>query len=143
MLQRLHIWADSMGRQRSLLVLILVLAIAAIVVIVQFPVRLGLDLQGGSQITLRVLPTAAVPKITPEKLEAVQRVIENRINGLGVSEALVQTVGADQLSIQLPGVSDPAQAERVLGGTAQLDFREQRQGTEAEFSVESNVWRAK
>jgi preprotein translocase subunit SecD len=143
MLQRLHIWADSMGRQRSLLALILVLAIAAIVVIVQFPVRLGLDLQGGSQLTLRVLPTAAVPTITPEKLEAVQRVIENRINGLGVSEALVQTVGSDQISIQLPGVSDPEQAERVLGGTAQLDFREQRQGTEAELTVEFNVLTAK
>jgi preprotein translocase subunit SecD len=139
MLQRLHIWADSMGRQRSLLALILVLAIAAIVVIVQFPVRLGLDLQGGSQLTLRVLPTEAVPTITPEKLEAVQQVIENRINGLGVSEALVQTVGADQISVQLPGVSDPEQAERVLGGTAQLDFREQRQGTEAELTVEFNV----
>lgn len=143
MLQRLHIWADSMGRQRSLLALILVLAIAAIVVIVQFPVRLGLDLQGGSQLTLRVLPTEAVPKITPEKLEAVQRVVENRINGLGVSEAVVQTVGADQLSVQLPGVSDPDQAERVLGGTAQLDFRQQRQGTEAELSVEFNVLTAK
>lgn len=107
--------------------------------IVQFPVRLGLDLQGGSQLTLRVLTTEAVPTITPEKLEAVQRVIENRINGLGVSEALVQTVGSDQISVQLPGVSDPEQAERVLGGTAQLDFREQRQGTEAELSIEFNV----
>jgi preprotein translocase subunit SecD len=132
-----------MGRQRSLLVLILVLAIAAIVVIVQFPVRLGLDLQGGSQLTLRVLPTAAVPQITPEKLEAVQRVVENRINGLGVSEAVVQTVGTDQLSVQLPGVSDPEQAERVLGGTAQLDFRQQRQGTEAELTVEFNILTAK
>ncbi len=132
-----------MGRQRSLLALILVLAIAAIVVIVQFPVRLGLDLQGGSQLTLRVLPTAAVPKITPEKLEAVQRVVENRINGLGVSEAVIQTVGTDQLSVQLPGVSDPEQAERVLGGTAQLDFRQQRQGTEAEMTVELNVLTAK
>jgi preprotein translocase subunit SecD len=132
-----------MGRQRSLLALILVLAIAAIVVIVQFPVRLGLDLQGGSQLTLRVLPTAAVPKITPEKLEAVQRVVENRINGLGVSEAVIQTVGTDQLSVQLPGVSDPEQAERVLGGTAQLDFRQQRQGTEAELTVEFNILTAK
>jgi preprotein translocase subunit SecD len=132
-----------MGRQRSLLALILVLAIAAIVVIVQIPVRLGLDLQGGSQLTLRVLTTAAVPKITPEKLEAVQRVVENRINGLGVSEAVVQTVGEDQLSVQLPGVSDPDQAERVLGGTAQLDFREQRQGTEGTFGIESKVFQEK
>jgi preprotein translocase subunit SecD len=135
--------ATNMGRQRSLLALILVLAIAAIVVIVQIPVRLGLDLQGGSQLTLRVLTTEAVPKITPEKLEAVQRVVENRINGLGVSEAVVQTVGEDQLSVQLPGVSDPEQAERVLGGTAQLDFREQRQGTEGTIAAEFEVLKTK
>jgi preprotein translocase subunit SecD len=132
-----------MGRQRSLLALILVLAIAAIVVIVQVPTRLGLDLQGGSQLTLRVLTTDAVPKITPEKLEAVQRVVENRINGLGVSEAVVQTVGEDQLSVQLPGVSDPEQAERVLGGTAQLDFREQRKGTEGTLKAEFEVLQTK
>ncbi|MCU0568587.1 MAG: protein translocase subunit SecD [Oculatellaceae cyanobacterium Prado106] len=132
-----------MGRQRSLLALILVLAIAAIFVLTYVPVRLGLDLQGGSQLTLRVVPTEAVPRITPEKLEAVQRVVENRINGLGVSESVVQTVGEDQLSIQLPGVNDPDQAERVLGGTAQLDFREQRQGTEGQLDVEFQVRQGK
>ncbi|MGJ3245937.1 MAG: protein translocase subunit SecD [Elainellaceae cyanobacterium] len=119
-----------MGRQRSLLALIVVLAIAAIVAIVQLPVRLGLDLQGGAQLTLQVNPTETVPEITENDLEAVQRVIENRINGLGVSEAVVQTAGNTQLIVQLPGVSDPQQAERVLGGTAQLDFRGQKQGTE-------------
>ncbi len=119
-----------MGRQRSLLAVILVLAIAAIVVIVQLPVRLGLDLQGGSQLTLQVRTTDAVPEISDDDLEAVKRVIENRINGLGVSESEVRTTSNNQLLIQLPGVSDPQQAERVLGGTAQLDFRQQQQGTE-------------
>jgi preprotein translocase subunit SecD len=128
-----------MGRQQSLLALIVVLAIAAVTVIVAVPMQLGLDLQGGTQLTLRVLPTEAVPKITPDKLSDVQRVVENRINGLGVSEAVVQTIGDDQLSVQLPGVSDPEQAERVLGGTAQLDFREQRQGTESQLNIEFNV----
>ncbi|WP_088892130.1 protein translocase subunit SecD [Leptolyngbya ohadii] len=128
-----------MGRQRSILAFIFVLAIAAIVVLTQVPMRLGLDLQGGSQITLQVKTTEAVPQITPEKLDGVKRVVENRINGLGVSEAVVQTVGENQLLVQLPGVSDPAQAERVLGGTAQLDFREQRKGTEAQLAVEYQV----
>ncbi len=128
-----------MGRQRSLLALILVLAIAAVAVIVLVPVRLGLDLRGGSQLTLQVQTTDAVPEITPDRLEAVQQVVENRINGLGVAEAVVQTVGEDQLLVQLPGVSDPGQAERVLGGTAQLDFREQRDGTEAQLSVEFQI----
>lgn len=132
-----------MGRQRSLFALIVVLAIAAIVVIINVPIRLGLDLQGGSQLTLQVKTTEAVPTITPEKLEGVQRVVENRINGLGVSEAVVQTVGENQLLVQLPGVNDPAQAERVLGGTAQLDFREQKPGSEAQLNIEYQVLQGK
>jgi preprotein translocase subunit SecD len=121
--------AKDMGRQRSLLAVIFLLAIAAMIVIVQLPVRLGLDLQGGSQLTLQVRTTDEVPEITEQDLEAVKRVIENRINGLGVSESEVRTTSNNQLLIQLPGISDPQQAERVLGGTAQLDFRRQQQGT--------------
>lgn len=128
-----------MGRQRSIIALILILAIAAIAVLVTIPIQLGLDLRGGSQITLQVKPNETVKEITQDKLESVQRVIENRVNGLGVSEAQVQTAGNDQLIIQLPGISDPAQAERVLGGTAQLDFREQRKGTEGQLGVELSL----
>lgn len=122
-----------MGRQRLLLGLIVVLVIGAIAVISQIPVHLGLDLKGGAQLTLQVKPTERIPQITAKELEAVQGVVENRINGLGVSEPLVQTVGDDQLLVQLPGVSDPQQAERVLGGTAQLDFRRQRPGSEQQL----------
>lgn len=112
-----------MGRQRSLLALILVLVIAAVVVLVKIPVRLGLDLQGGSQITIQVKTTKDLPKITERELDAVRKVMEERVNGLGVSEAVVQTAGEDQILVQLPGIDNPQQAERVLGGTAQLDFR--------------------
>ena len=128
-----------MQKQRSVLTLILVLVIAAITVLVRVPIRLGLDLQGGSQLTIQVKTTQEVKEIKPEDLEAVLRVVENRINGLGVSEPLVQTVGNDQIVVQLPGVSDPEQAERVLGGTAQLDFREQKPGTEAQLPIELQV----
>jgi len=125
-----------MRRQRSLLALILVLVIAAVVVITNVDVNLGLDLRGGSRLTLQVQTTEEVPEIDERVMEAVQRVIENRVNGLGVSEAIVQTVGQDKILVQLPGVNDPEQAERVLGGTAQLDFRRQRPGTEDQFRVE-------
>ncbi|AFZ12310.1 protein-export membrane protein SecD [Crinalium epipsammum PCC 9333] len=128
-----------MQKQRSVLTLILVLVIAAITVLVRVPIRLGLDLQGGSQLTIQVKTTQEVKEIKPEDLEAVLRVVENRINGLGVSEPLVQTVGNDQIVVQLPGVSDPEQAERVLGGTAQLDFREQKPGTETQLPIELQV----
>lgn len=112
-----------MQRQRSLLALIVVLVIAAIVVIVKFPIVLGLDLQGGSQLTIQVKPSEEIKQITEKELEAVKTVVENRVNALGASEPVIQTVGQDQIVVQLPGVNDPKEAERVLGGTAQLDFR--------------------
>ncbi|MEB3230183.1 MAG: protein translocase subunit SecD [Leptolyngbyaceae bacterium] len=105
--------------------LILVLAIAAIVAIIQSPARLGLDLRGGSQLTLQVMTTEDVPEITPEKLEAVQAVVRNRIDEDGTLDPLIQAVGIDQIVVQLPGVSDPEDAERLLKRAAQLDFREQ------------------
>jgi preprotein translocase subunit SecD len=126
-----------MQRQRLLLALILVLVIAAITVLVQLPLRLGLDLQGGAQLTIQVKTTKDVPQITPEKLEAVKTVIEGRVNSLGVSEAVVQNVGTNQILVQLPGVYDPQEAERVLGGTAQLDFR--REMPKPEIRAQLNV----
>lgn len=128
-----------MQKQQSTLALIFVLIIAAITVIVTIPTRLGLDLQGGSQLTIQVKTTPTITKIDPGMLEAVRRIVENRVNGLGVSEALVQTVGEDQILVQLPGVNDPQQAERVLGGTAKLDFREQLPGTEAQLAIERQL----
>ena len=122
-----------MQRQRSLLILILVLIIAAITVIATIPIPLGLDLRGGSQLTIQVKPSADIPKITERELEGVKKVVEGRINGLGVSEPVIQTVGADKILVQLPGVNDPEQAERVLGGTAQLEFRTQKANTETQL----------
>ncbi|MCC5657728.1 protein translocase subunit SecD [Nostoc sp. XA010] len=122
-----------MQRQRSLLILILVMIIAAITVIATIPIPLGLDLRGGSQLTIQVKPSADIPQITERELEGVKKVVEGRINGLGVSEPLIQTVGADKILVQLPGVNDPEQAERVLGGTAQLEFRTQKPNTETQL----------
>ncbi len=130
-----------MQRQRSLLALILILVIAALVVIAKIPPRLGLDLQGGSQLTIQVKPSQKIKEITERELEAVRKVIEGRVNGLGVSEPLVQTVGNNQILVQLPGVNDPQQAERVLGGTAQLEFRRQKPGTEGQLQAEYAVRR--
>lgn len=49
--------------------------------------------------------------------------LRNRVNELGVAEPVVQRQGVDRIVVQLPGVQDPAQAERVLGATATLEFR--------------------
>lgn len=124
-----------MQKQRLILGLILLLVAAAITVLVKMPMRLGLDLQGGSQLTIEAKPTKDIPKISEPELESIKKVIENRVNGLGVSEPLVQTMGNRQILVQLPGVSDPQEAEKVLGGTAQLDFREQKPDTEGALGV--------
>jgi preprotein translocase subunit SecD len=128
-----------MQRQRSLVALILVLIILAIVVLVQIPLQQGLDLRGGAQLTIQVKTTEEIPEISPDQLEAVKTVVDRRVNALGVSESQVQTIGSDQILVQLPGVNDPQQAERVLGGTAQLDFRKQIPGTEAQLQIEQQL----
>ncbi|ENU31020.1 protein-export membrane protein SecD [Acinetobacter sp. CIP-A165] len=49
--------------------------------------------------------------------------LRNRINELGVAEALVQTQGSNRIVVELPGIQDTAEAKRVLGRTANLEFR--------------------
>ena len=48
--------------------------------------------------------------------------MRNRVNELGVAEAVVQRQGLDRILVELPGIQDPATAKRVLGSTATLEF---------------------
>ncbi len=124
-----------MRKQPLLLMFVMVLFIATIVFVVIRPPKLGLDLQGGSVLTLQAKPNPSqgIKEITPSILREVRSVVERRLNGLGVAEIVVQTSGTDRVIVQLPGVNNPEQAEQVLGKTAQLEFRPQKQGTEGEF----------
>jgi len=129
-----------MAKQQGWLALILALAIAAgaLLITLNTPTdplgqKLGLDLRGGSQLTLQVLPAGAITRVEKDQLEAVKDVLERRINGLGVAESTLQTVGNDQLVLQLPGEQNPSRAAKVLGTTALLEFRSQKPGTEKEF----------
>ena len=122
-----------MARQQGWVALILALAIASAALLASYGLQLGLDLRGGSQLTLQVLPAGEIRSVDAEKLEAVKDVLERRINGLGVAESTLQTVGNDQLVLQLPGEQDPSRAARVLGTTALLEFKAQRAGTEKEM----------
>ncbi|AFY37853.1 protein-export membrane protein SecD [[Leptolyngbya] sp. PCC 7376] len=126
-----------MQKQRLVIVAILFLVAIAVTILVTLPPQLGLDLRGGAQLTIQVQPAENSDRaVTEADTTAVKRVIENRINGLGVAEAITQLVGTDRVLVQLPGVTNPEQAERVLGGTAQLEFRPLRPGTEAEFATQ-------
>ena len=130
-----------MQKQRAYIILILALVAAAIAILTTIPPQLGLDLRGGAQLTIQVNPTKEKPDVKPtaEDVVAVQRVLENRINEFGVSETTVQTIGEDKILIQLPGESKPEEAERRLKGTAKLEFKQQKQGTEGDLIAESQV----
>ncbi|BAC92107.1 protein translocase subunit SecD [Gloeobacter violaceus] len=120
-------------RQRTLLLLLVaVVIVGSILIVATRPTVLGLDLQGGSQLTLLAKPTDKVKTIDQEVMKGVAAVVEQRVNGLGVSEAVVQLKGSDQILVQLPGVKDPTQAERLLGDTAQLEFRKEAPNGEFE-----------
>ncbi|WP_055077096.1 protein translocase subunit SecD [Pseudanabaena sp. 'Roaring Creek'] len=133
-----------MGKQSRLLAFVLAVLLGAVYLIVNHPPKLGLDLRGGAQLTLqaKINPEQGINEITPRIMETAKFVVEQRINGLGVSEATIVISGNNQLVVQLPGVNDPAQAERVIGTTAQLDFRKQKKGTESELRARLQIQQA-
>ena len=81
--------------------------------------KLGLDLQGGLEIVLRAVP----PKnhtLTEEDMDRSVEIMRARVDKLGVGEPEIRKQGTDQISVQLPGISDPQQAAALIGKTAQL-----------------------
>ncbi|MCF1599481.1 protein translocase subunit SecD [Streptomyces muensis] len=102
---------------------LLALAVLAVSLYIAFtvPVRLGLDLRGGTQIVLETRPTAdADSEATDRSLE----VLRGRIDALGVAEPTLVRSGENRIIVELPGVQDPKQAADVLGRTAQLTFHQ-------------------
>ena len=94
---------------------------------IDFPLRLGLDLQGGTQLILQTQMDQIEASQRDDALESAKEVIERRVNLFGVSEAVVQTskVGEDRrILVELPGLKNATEAAQLVGKTAQLDFRE-------------------
>lgn len=60
--------------------------------------------------------------IRQNTLEQSMTILRNRVNELGISEAVVTQQGADQIAIDLPGIQDPAQAQNILGKTATVEL---------------------
>ena len=111
-----------MARQQGWFALILALAIASMAVLSSFPLQLGLDLRGGSQLTLEVQPSGEITKVRSEQLEAVKAVLDRRVNGLGVAESTLQTVGENQLVLQLPGCSLQVKSPRCAPNSWKLSL---------------------
>lgn len=92
-----------------------------------FSLRQGLDLQGGTSITLRADMNEIPESQREDALDSAKEVIERRINFLGVSEPVVQTsrVNNDhRLIVEIPGVTDVNQAVQLVGTTAKMTFWE-------------------
>ena len=106
----------------------------------RFPFSFGLDLAGGTQMTY-VAEVASVPESEiGGRMDALQEVIERRVNALGVSEPKVYTSTGSvftglppeyRLVVELPGVTDTEEAARAIGKTPYLEFRMYNEGTNA------------
>ena len=122
-----------MKKRQGWLFFIIFLLTLSIYFLINYPLKLGLDFEGGSSLTLQLVKEDG--NVNKDELEAVQFVLEKRVNNLGVSESNLQTLGRDQLILELPGVNvkKTKEAERILGKTALLEFRIQQVGTNPEL----------
>jgi preprotein translocase subunit SecD len=86
--------------------------------------RLGIDLAGGTSITLRAVPEAGnEAAINKTNMDTAVSIMERRVNGLGVSEAEVQTQGDRNIVVNIPKGTNSEQARKQVGTTAKLYFR--------------------
>ena len=90
------------------------------------PVKLGLDLQGGSRLVLQAKTTPEVKIITRDVIDGIINVIDNRINGMGLAETTVQSKGSDQVVVEIPGAgaTENARILEIIQSTALLEFKE-------------------
>jgi preprotein translocase subunit SecD len=94
----------------------------------------GLDLQGG----LRVLLEADLPadaEVSSEQMDTSREIIENRVNGLGVTEPVVQVAGSRRILVELPGIGNPEEAVATIKETGLLEFVEMGYLTNEEIQI--------
>jgi len=113
----------SSRRQRSLIIsVVLVVVISfgslAAVLLAGWSPRLGLDLAGGLEVVYQPTTTAS-----QADLNETVAILNNRVNGLGVSGAEVSTQGAQQIVVTVPGIKNSREVLASIGQTAQLLFR--------------------
>ncbi len=86
-------------------------------------INLGLDLQGGMHVVLRV-DTSKVPlEARKDALDRAIEVIRNRVDQFGVGEMSIQRQGRENIIVQLPGVTDRERALEIIGKTAHMEFK--------------------
>ncbi len=85
--------------------------------------RLGLDLQGGIHTVVRAKIENLPENERADAVNRVKEIIRNRVDPEGVYEPIIQTQGVDRIIVDLPGWKDEERAEKLIGGTARLEFK--------------------
>lgn len=116
-------------RQNPLLKLVLTIIIiigvfASCIAPLATSIRQGLDLQGGTHVVLEGEDTDQA-KVNDDAMNRVVKIMEKRVNELGLTEPIIQREGERRIIIELPGVKDPDKAIAVLGKTAMLEFKDE------------------
>ena len=92
----------------------------------------------GNRVTIRV-PESELAQISGAAIQQNITTLRNRVNELGVSEPIIQQQGDDRIVVQLPGVQDTAEAKRLIGATATIEFRAVVDGDAFEAQRTGNV----
>ncbi|MGW1469299.1 protein translocase subunit SecD [Streptomyces sp. NPDC002308] len=112
------------GRSLALILIVMVALAGGMFLSGHTTPRLGIDLAGGTSITLQAKSQPGKPDaINETNMNTAVGIIERRVNGLGVSEAEVQTQGSSNIIVNIPKGTNSEQARKQVGTTAQLFFR--------------------
>lgn len=87
-------------------------------------IKQGLDLQGGTHVVLEAVDTPEA-KVDEDAVQRVVKIIERRVNELGLTEPIIQRQGERRIIVELPGVKDPEKAIEMLGRTALMEFQDE------------------
>jgi preprotein translocase subunit SecD len=105
------------------------------------PFKLGLDLSGGTELLYKADTSKLAPSAVSDSMDSLRNVIERRVNLFGVSEPVVQVEqgsgGENRLIVDLPGVTNIAQAIALIGETPVLEFKTQRPAAETTAILEA------
>lgn len=104
------------------LLFVLAVVLGAFWLAFEKPTKLGLDLKGGVYVVLQAVAENN-QEIDDGAMNRLIEVLDRRINGLGVAESVVQRAGMDRVIIELPGISNPEEAVKMIGKTALMEFR--------------------
>lgn len=87
-------------------------------------IKQGLDLQGGTHVVLEAVDTPEA-KVDEDAVQRVVKIIEKRVNEIGLTEPIIQRQGERRIIVELPGIKEPEKAIEMLGKTALLEFQDE------------------